>query len=661
MTDMRNPSRLFPLLIAAMGVFETVAASAQTSVAPAADYETATATMAVPQMVDDTDSIMYRDRIIEPPAGVFVVPNQFVRNFIGRRGPKFVAQNDLIDELFGGCYFPGPPESGLTPGDPNVAVGPSHVIAVINGRLSFYSKSGSQTFTASPNSFFSGLGISYGLVFDCRCLYDQYSQRFWIMYDSYDTGRANSYFLIAVSDDSNPNGTWSKWALNASLNGDTHSNKWADYPGFGYDQDVIMVTANMYPISGSGVYGKIRVMEKGQFLAGSPTITWTDFWNMSNPSGGTAYSLQPARHLGDSVLPMLANVSSGRCNVWAIQNPLTSPALQKRGISVSSFNSAPGGVQKGTSVLWDTLDSRIYDVACRDNEMLVTHNVSGGGGCQARWYHVDVSGMPSSASMIQNGNIAGESGEYVGYAALQMNQNGTIGTGVTKSSSDEYISLYYTGRQPSDPAGTMHPLTLQLAGTRSYTGEGGGTVRWGDYVGGAVDPYDDTTFWAIGMLPGSSSGYWKTEIYSYTIGAPPALLAGRLTIVHYDDPTGLSTTLEFREPGTQNVVHSYPITVLDTIGNFEAGAVAEGTWDIAIKFSHWLRCVLSNVPIAAGDNYIQPVQLNGDAVPVDLLDINAILSLFGTADPQVDLDGSGLVDVNDLNIVVIGFGMIGDP
>jgi hypothetical protein len=127
-------------------------------------------------------------------------------------------------------------------------------------------------------------------------------------------------------------------------------------------------------------------------------------------------------------------------------------------------------------------------------------------------------------------------------------------------------------------------------------------------------------------------------------------------------PEGIGLDLEFRTPGTTNVVCSYPI-VLDASGNYTAAPVTTGTYDIAVRGYNWLRSKTSSTTIANGTNAINYSLVNGDATgdnSVDLQDLNTIFITFNTADWSGDLDWSGLVDLIDLNIVFINFGMRGD-
>ncbi len=621
-----------------------------------ADYQSETATLRVPFLLDTTEAMLARDRLMPPPNGIQVIRNIFQITEDEREGKD--GGKNPFQEIIPGKYFPGPSENGGTPGDPNMAAGPNHVIACINGSIRFYTKAGGLTFSVNPASFFSGLGVS--LCCDCRCFYDPGSKRFFIMYLGFD-GTNHSYYEVAVSDDDNPNGTWAKWVLNSSMNGTTLSNFWTDYPGFGYTSDTLIWTGNMFPISGSGNYGKIRIAGKQQFLDGSPTITYTDFWNFTNPAGGTAFSLQPGRTTGAANVPVVVNVSgTNRVNVFAIQNPLTAPALVKKSVTVSSFGGPSGGKQLGTTTKIDMLDSRVYDVNVRDNMILVTHNISGGAGSRVRWYELDGSNLPTSVTLVQQGNIEDPS-YFTGYGSLNKNMYGTIGTGLTRTSATEHVGVYYTGREAGDAPGTMKPMTLKRIGV-AYNGENSGaTSRWGDYCGGALDP-DDFTFWAIGMVP-VSSGAWGTEIYAYTIGTP-ANLAGNIHLDSFvGSIIGQAATLEFRSPGTTNVLHSYPIS-LNAGGLYIIPAVAVGTFDLAIKFSHWLRTILPSVTFALGDNSVDFDTANGDADGdnvIDLFDVNAVFVVFDSTDPSGDLNGDKAVNLDDLNIALTRFGMAGPP
>ncbi|MEP0767268.1 MAG: trypsin-like peptidase domain-containing protein, partial [Fimbriimonadia bacterium] len=83
--------------------------------------------------------------------------------------------------------------------------------------------------------------------------------------------------------------------------------------------------------------------------------------------------------------------------------------------------------------------------------------------------------------------------------------------------------------------------------------------------------------------------------YSMTVGlsSSTAQVTGKVTLEQYLGGAGQSAVMEFRQPGTSIVLDSVPIT-LDSGGNYSAYTTS-CTYDVALKFSNWLREVKYNV------------------------------------------------------------------
>lgn len=615
-----------------------------------------TVTERVKMAHDDTASIQARTPLFVPQIPRVVVPPGSRRPFAGQTGPGFHLPPDPARELktIPGSAFPGPGMSGLTPADPNLSVGPNHVICTINGRLQFYTKGGAMTFDTDPGTFFSSLGAYY-LIFDPRTYYDRETQRYWIMYPAVLTNAfTHSYYLVALSDDSDPNGAWTLWALDSSKNGNTLTTNWSDYPGFGHTKDAVLFTGNMF----NAGYAKIRVALKPQFLAGSPVISYTDFWNFTDGTGATAFSLQPARTNGISNVPFL--VSDGGTNnltIYGINNVLTTPTLVKKSLTVAAFSDPPYADQPGlANGLW-TVDTRVFDVHCRDNHLFATQNTTSGTQSAVRWYEIDASAMPAgNPTMVQQGSFTATSrDDYFGN--IVQNGAGHMGAAYVRSGSAEFITIYRQGRLITDALNTFGAATVVKAGTVTYNV---GNQRWGDYNGLVVDGGDDATFWGYQMTP-TSATTWATEVFSFTVGSV-ATLGGNVALDGWAvSPAGISATLEFRTPATTTVVHSYPIT-LDAGGNYSINPVFIGTFDVTLKISHWLRKTTAKV-IASGVNTLNFTLTNGDMFQdnkVDIFDLNTGLTNFATVDPTLDLDGDNVIALPDLNLIFVNFATNGD-
>ncbi len=406
--------------------------------------------------------------------------------------------------------FPGITDTGWVPPDPTHAVGPDHVVSTVNMSLAFHAKDGTLEYInalgdAGSPGFFEPLGAG-GFTFDPKCFYDHLADRFVVLaLEVY--GSTESWITFAVSDDSDPNGTWYKYRTDAviSVSGSTY---WWDYPGFGYDGDAYYVTGNLFGLSSGGWAGVgFRVIEKADVLAGDPAV-------YSTLRDSAAASVQVCQHFGSNQAPFFASTSSSSSlRIHAITNPTTSPALTSTTVSVPSFSGPSSAPAAGGNTV-SLVDERIMNCHWRDGNLYAAHNISSSGRNMARWYHLDTGNWPSSGSvsLVQSGNIDGGSGIHTWFPAIYSNAVGDVGLVCGSSSSTQRIAVNVTGRSVGDPPGTMGTLTQVLLAPVN----GGG--RWGDYYDIAIDPADDITFWAIGEYPDSTG--WSNWISSFTITVP---------------------------------------------------------------------------------------------------------------------------------------------
>jgi hypothetical protein len=142
----------------------------------------------------------------------------------------------------------------------------------------------------------------------------------------------------------------------------------------------------------------------------------------------------------------------------------------------------------------------------------------------------------------------------------------------------------------------------------------------------------------------------------------PYTISGHVTLADYSgSPAGVPFTL-FIESGN-SVVDTLP-TTLDANGNYSVMTSHQGTYDAVGKGSHWLGVRHTDVPITGPQTIDFDLSLNGDADDdnaVNLDDLNQIFVHFAELSvPNVDLDGSGQVDLIDLTFVLINFGLVGD-
>ena len=156
---------------------------------------------------------------------------------------------------FSGIGFTGILNTGWTPPDPHMAVGPDHVVLMTNGAIAFFTKDGGLTFQdqiEGGDGFWGSLGAT-GFVFDPEVLYDPLSGRFFAMAAEAFAPGDTSFVLVAVSDDSDPNGTWHKYRFDTSaLAGDLF-----DSPNMGVDNLALYITGDGFGITSNyPIYAK---------------------------------------------------------------------------------------------------------------------------------------------------------------------------------------------------------------------------------------------------------------------------------------------------------------------------------------------------------------------------------------------------------------------
>lgn len=187
------------------------------------------------------------------------------------------------------------------PPDPNGAVGPDHIVNVVNVGIEWFTKDGTREQHESLADFYAPLApVNGAILSDPHVLYDTFDDRFVIVMIEVDLSTAaTSRILMAVSNDTDPNLGWSFSAINAktTINGTA---SWIDYPTLGIGPDALFIGGNMFPFGAGGMTGtRLWVVPKDPFYSGG-AATSTVFDPAATVSVGDQIStLQPANLLSD--------------------------------------------------------------------------------------------------------------------------------------------------------------------------------------------------------------------------------------------------------------------------------------------------------------------------------------------------------------------------
>jgi hypothetical protein len=226
----------------------------------------------------------------------------------------------------GGNQFSGePPDQGM-------CVGGDRVFEIVNNVVQVYTKSGTpliegnKAYPDGPavgstlNEFF-GLAPAiirpdgpYGpSMFDTACLYDPTTDRWFVTSANLDTDPVTGDFTganqvwLAVSEGSDPLGTWQIWTIDTTNNGENGTPDhgcldgacFGDYPQIGMDAHGFYITTNEFEWFGDGFNGaQVYALSKADLVAGVDEPTMQMFENVPTSTyGDVSYTMQPVNAL----------------------------------------------------------------------------------------------------------------------------------------------------------------------------------------------------------------------------------------------------------------------------------------------------------------------------------------------------------------------------
>ncbi|MCW5943807.1 MAG: hypothetical protein KIS66_16365 [Fimbriimonadaceae bacterium] len=174
-------------------------------------------------------------------------------------------------------------------------------------------------------------------------------------------------------------------------------------------------------------------------------------------------------------------------------------------------------------------------------------------------------------------------------------------------------------------------------------------------------------------VPGQNALYaatWGRGIWKIAL-VPGRTVRGTVVLSNLTGPLANKTvTVEVRNAGTTTVRES-TLAALDGSGTFSVATSLTGTYDVAVKASHWLRKKVASVILneangASGLAFsLRNGDVNGDNT-VNIADFIALRSAFGTSpggvgwNPGADLNEDGSVNIADFVVLRANLGQSGD-
>ena len=418
--------------------------------------------------------------------------------------------------------FDGIGPTNVNPADPSIAIGPNHIVQMVNSvsgaKFKIWNKDGT---VALNEIYFDGITGINGKG-DPIVLYDERADR-WLLSEFSHTG---NQMVVGISTSPDPLGSFYIYSFTAP--------NFPDYPKYSIWSDAYLITTNEDGVSPA------YALDRTKMLVGDPNVTAQRFtipefptinFQAATPVGMLGTNLPPSGSPG-LIMRMAddawsTNIPEDRLEIWEFDidfaNPgntsLTGPII----LPTEPFNSNLCGFSNYACIeqpnsplrldpLREVLMNKITYRNFGSHESIVcTHvtKVDANDRAGIRWYELRNEG--SGWYIYQQSTYApdyDDASRWMSSACL--NEDGSIGLGFNVSSSTIYPSIRFTGRTECDPLNEMtYPETSIKTGSSKN-----GSNRWGDYSTLDVDPIDGSYWFTAGYTINNS---WDTHIGQFII------------------------------------------------------------------------------------------------------------------------------------------------
>jgi hypothetical protein len=427
--------------------------------------------------------------------------------------------------------------------DISLAVGPDHIIEILNGNMVVYSKKGKRypttgnlIYGAVPNNtVFTNFGTRCGVSnnADSVVRYDQLADRWLIVVPVFtrppDNPQGPYAMCYAVSATPDPLGPYYRYEFERPLFPDyPRPAVWPD----GY-YNPTSTSDNMLPevvtqkhdciadrksmLKGLPATEQCVVIDGGVFFLNADVfgkrLPPSGAPNILMSTGGT----QLLKTYGDDGIYFYkVHVDwrdSARTTVSAPQKIAVAPYHYLCDGQLSNCVPQPTTGRRLDSQGDKLMQGLVYRNFGDHETLLAEHSIAtsrhGGG---IRWYEfrLDRQGDPS---LYQQSTYAPD-GYYRWLASMGMDRRGNIGIGYSFGGDPNYPGQRFAARAAKDPKGqlTFHESIL-AEGHAPQTG----SLRWEDYTNIALDPTDDCTFWFVGNYLKTGATSSTTRIASFMV------------------------------------------------------------------------------------------------------------------------------------------------
>lgn len=408
--------------------------------------------------------------------------------------------------------------STFIPPDTMGAVGPNHIVELINGNYQSFNKvTGASLEDMSLDAFWTNkVGLptqANGGRFDPRIVYDTPSQRWFavsidraIDADNNGVNEQSNNLFVGRSDTTDPTGDWDGFMIDADTVG---VEEFHDYPTLGIDADGLYSCTQDF---GNGGAETCYSFPKADLLLAAPTAANVTRFE-ATPAGLPAISgsWQPAIDFGPSDGRAAVLGSTGTAlRRTSILGAGGAGATLAAAVAITGDpgHAAPPAARQPTDDVGES--NTLENVAPRfvgnvfelGNSLWAVHSVQGSGANAAlRWYEIN----ETTNTVIQTGLINDTTRDFH-EPSIAVNAHGDVVIGYTCSGPALAASVCVSLGQTVAGLTTFQPPTnLQTGAGDYYRDFCTPTVanpcaernRWGDYSATVIDPVNPCRFWSF--------------------------------------------------------------------------------------------------------------------------------------------------------------------
>jgi len=424
----------------------------------------------------------------------------------------WLGMNNTINAAYYGCT---PADLCVEPPDPSVAVGPNDVVQTVNTHMRIYDRSGNVRGSIALPTFF---GTEWDLLTsDPQVAYHAQTGRWFMTIISADC--FSGYLHLAVSDTSDPMGSWSKYTYE-------YANSLPDYPGLGFSGDKVVIGVNEFDLLdcyvGTYLGTSALVADIPDLLDDSShwyvtTSPDDDMWNW-RPAAGQGPDGDAHAVITDYYGTFYHLLITGSVVDFAEYGPDPLEIY----LDDLYFEFAPQEelvlpVQPGGPL---QIDGRVTSAVWSAGRLVFVSTYP----CLEDWIYdcVRVSELDTSTLYRRQDFLIGEPAAYYDsfMGGIALTDDGTLYVVWTRSRGDSPASIWATYQTSSNPLDDVEPYSLIRPGAGAYLG-----YRWGDYAILADDPNDSHSVWQAHEFALSSGG-WGTFVSQLGTASTPGAPTG---------------------------------------------------------------------------------------------------------------------------------------